>query len=81
MSTSFTVSDQTHFINFKILDTFITWVNINFTNKINLFILFQQTCTKRQLAHIYINAQTYSGITLLHTINEKKKSHEIFNRV
>ena len=64
----------------KILDTFKTWVKIDSTNTIILFILFQQT-QKRQLANINIHVQTYSGITLIDTINEKKTVTKYFNRI
>jgi len=36
--------------------------------------------TKRQLANINIHVQTYSGITLIGTINEKKTVTKYFNR-
>ena len=37
--------------------------------------------TKRQLADKYINVPTSSGITLIDTVNKKKKVTNYFNRI
>jgi len=54
---------------------------INSTNTYNQLIHSIPANTKKQLPDININVQTYSGISLIDTVNEKKEVTKYFNRI